>query len=941
MTFSIQYRTQIKRTRPALYNFLEKTFIENIGAAGGSVTVSHQSVACLFDEKQPGFWLDILYFLEKTEKLLLKAKGGLFGYACVFTGPTETGEMSSMLSTLASKALFSGIWFSAPVSRELESFVLLSPETCVLKQDRFNADGQESDREAFFELQSIKEKSKRLYNRALYETVSAESGRSGNANTCLTGRAFTGKREILHLYVKNHFQRTAPLVIRFREGISPVSCFVDVLTPALCNPAEPSGGSRNEIPEGSAVKTAPAGFPEVLPEELAALHKKLFRERLRREASPYTLKECSAFVKLLFSTYCKACAGKNAKPVLILENLQNAGEESSRILIEALGGLRKDSPAGEVLILGTYSDGTPGEIWREVFANILCCEGQPRVFNAKQANRSLLELVFAVSLFGKYFPPSSIPELLCEAGKSKSLIAGNLRFLYQNNIISSPEAPEPEFRIDGETIEELLGERADYIKKIAEERLLDWTAKGKFAPCYNLLEYLHSLGCRVQDGLLLESVTSDIYNGTYSAIEGAVADGSFNRVAGGERAGPLLYCFVMLKNFLYGSGEAIKNAYRDLKQYDTDIPVWKAEILSIETRYRTALRDTRQALNAAKKSFVLIQGPAQGAGGSREIARVYRLFALANMTGKEINDAIDYLSFALDIAERNRDYGEMAVSAYYSAAVHFIFGNLSKTERLLKLSCESALNSSRISWERRARFFLGRYYFETGRYREALAVFDALYKDGALDDTAKGTVNAWLFRTELYLNLFDDYAVYPGRELSRCADGMLFEIEALCLTGEYSKCIELAGKFPDLLKDDDFLFLEQPDWASGFAQCELIEYSLKDFFTRMCSVWSTLALCKTDARAAKDALQSMQKIMRNERSGVCDPNTSFYLLANYIILKELNFSEVDKNTAISMAFKRLQSRASRIDDIETRRVFLCKHYWNKILSATAKDHKLI
>jgi hypothetical protein len=42
-----------------------------------------------------------------------------------------------------------------------------------------------------------------------------------------------------------------------------------------------------------------------------------------------------------------------------------------------------------------------------------------------------------------------------------------------------------------------------------------------------------------------------------------------------------------------------------------------------------------------------------------------------------------------------------------------------------------------------------------------------------------------------------------------------------------------------------------------------------------------------------------------------------------------------------MAYKRLQRRATRIDDIETNKAFLSCHYWNGALSQAAKEHKLI
>jgi hypothetical protein len=42
-----------------------------------------------------------------------------------------------------------------------------------------------------------------------------------------------------------------------------------------------------------------------------------------------------------------------------------------------------------------------------------------------------------------------------------------------------------------------------------------------------------------------------------------------------------------------------------------------------------------------------------------------------------------------------------------------------------------------------------------------------------------------------------------------------------------------------------------------------------------------------------------------------------------------------------MAFKRLQSRASRIDDTEIKRAFLSLAHWNGALGLAAKKHKLI
>jgi len=109
----------------------------------------------------------------------------------------------------------------------------------------------------------------------------------------------------------------------------------------------------------------------------------------------------------------------------------------------------------------------------------------------------------------------------------------------------------------------------------------------------------------------------------------------------------------------------------------------------------------------------------------------------------------------------------------------------------------------------------------------------------------------------------------------------------------------------------------------------------------MCTVWRSLALCGTKTKLNDESVKAMQKIIHNERSGEFDPNAPFYFFANYRILHKSNALEVDRNTAISIAFKRLQSRASKIDNIDTRRFFLSNQYWNKILYNTAKEYKLI
>jgi hypothetical protein len=115
-------------------------------------------------------------------------------------------------------------------------------------------------------------------------------------------------------------------------------------------------------------------------------------------------------------------------------------------------------------------------------------------------------------------------------------------------------------------------------------------------------------------------------------------------------------------------------------------------------------------------------------------------------------------------------------------------------------------------------------------------------------------------------------------------------------------------------------------------------------FFRLGSIFRALALSRLPPNQGgnrNEALRIIQEFLRNDRFTEFDPHNAFYSYAYYLILKDLDSEKVDMNTAISIAFKRLQRRAGRIDDVEIRRSFLFKNYWNGALSQVAKMYNLI
>jgi hypothetical protein len=316
---------------------------------------------------------------------------------------------------------------------------------------------------------------------------------------------------------------------------------------------------------------------------------------------------------------------------------------------------------------------------------------------------------------------------------------------------------------------------------------------------------------------------------------------------------------------------------------------------------------------------------------------------------------------------------ELIVSAYFAGGAELLYGNLSKAERFALKAEETAARLGHIDWAGRARFLRGRIRFESGCYADALEIFNSLDGRSGISGAAslrQETIAAWTARAAFFLNGMKSgfSAGQPRTDL--CSDGLLFEIEAACLAGNYGEAADLTKKWRASFREtgfagagstgsgsfdsagsiysiysieDDFLFTEQPDWRSGFAQCELMLIPGRMLRNRFVSMYDALARSRleTSREGKEELVNNVQRLLREELLVNTDPGEVFYLHAYYRILKETSAAQVDLNTAVSMAFKRLQSRAGRIDDVDLRQSFLTRHHWNGALSRAAREYKLI
>ena len=669
--------------------------------------------------------------------------------------------------------------------------------------------------------------------------------------------------------------------------------------------------------------------------EINSLWENLFQQRLRDEISPFMIQKGRRFFTLLLEMYVNIAKQNKVTPALILENIHKAEKSSAQIFMDVISSLPDRQ---KILILGICSREIPeNELknWERIFPRIIKLDRENNPPPPPQMPIELWEICYSLYLFNRCFPASMATQLLKEEGKNPAMISGALSILYAQGIIDSIEDPQLRINNFNSKAEVILGEKKELIKAIIRRRLLSRVKLGNLSPCFNLLTILASLNGdeKTEDELILKSIYADLVNGTLNKIEAAIKTGLLQTITGTERAQAIIYIYQTMRALIRGGENDIRSAFNTNAPDCSLFPVLNAQAQINISAYQLGIRNAKPAMDTIKEAILLSQGK-----NSYCLAQAYRLFSLVNISRQQAGETNEYLNFAMENAEKTGNDHELGISAYYAAASQFLFGNVSKALRLAQKAREQTLTFGLPDWADRARFLEGRLIFEIGFYREALEIFEELQKkpSGWNSPEKDRLLAAWEYRAQVFLrNPLFKKPENSGRE----AD--IFEIEAAYLAGNYPKTVELANALSLLSIDENFLFTEQADWRNGFAQCELLYFSPEDIWKRLVCTYHSLALCRISPEYGEEAMNNMRHILRDERLSEMDPWDAFYFYAWYRVLEQTGAEQIDMNTAVSMAFKRLQRRASRIDDTETRRTFLSRPRWNSELSRAAKEFRLI
>jgi tetratricopeptide (TPR) repeat protein len=914
-------------------SFLEKAITEQAEASGAKVRHERRFIVASFDEDLTALALNLLLLIEKIQNILAMVASDIYGWKTIIFRENmgSTAVPSSDFFNFSSinieggtgeENIMDGIWCHTSLCGELEQFIQFGEPL------RFDSKASAIYAEDFVPIQSIKPVKKLDCGFPLRKKIIPLLEGKKFENCLIAAPAFSGKSESVEFYAVQGSEKPEPgfqndfppLIIRFGEESAGLACFPASLSVELKN-----------------LLSVHVSAPEM--DHLLSFCKIINRQFLCRQISSYLFENAQVFFNTLLCHYFKIAAGLKKRPLILVENIQSAMPQAAKIFFSAFNAVDGKNAA---TVLGTSITKEIPIEWRHLFKHIFTIQSSDAIPQSPvpvpELPKALWEIAYMVCLLRKYFPYNELEILFYEEGRNEIFLERAFSMLEEYGITCSKADPKIIFPGFENTAAGILGNRAIFIQNIISRRLCAWVSDGRLKITFDLILALDELGKDIDDRLLLNSIINDVSNGTFFLLKKNIKTGMFDRICGKERAASLRFIFETLKVLIFGNEKDVKNVFASIegkwKGQKTQIPLYQAEECFITALYRLGINDKIAALEAAKKSVMLSQDDPKSAS----LSRVYRIMALVNLSNGRLSDMMDYITFASDNAIKNSDHDEMTLSGYYASGVQYLFGNISKASRFINLSKKSASVSGRMEWLARSTFFEGRIMFETGNYAKALSIFEVLLKEmnEKAETKAYQTISAWIYRCKIYLN-----AVPSGDIARHNIDFLLFEIEACYFAGDYKTAISKAALFMEHIPGPAFQFVEQPDWSSGFSGIEFILFDKKDFLVRFATAYRCLSICLADKTNAAEAIHDMEYLMRNERFNGSDPNNPFLFYAYFQMLEEVGAPEVDKNTAISMAFKCLQSRASRIDDLDIKRNFLNLPFWNRSLYQRAKDYKLI
>ncbi|WP_304224913.1 hypothetical protein [Gracilinema caldarium] len=890
MSFNIRFYSQFHRTRPELLSDVQQTLNTMIQQSGGKVTRLGRELLAEFSEEKFAFSIQFFSFIRQLVPFCDDIRKKLLGFYIIFQKDTDSGN-DRILKSLFHIKKGTGIYFFTHVATLFSDYFLY--------EQLPNLD--------ITQLKEIKQvpETKQSVLEELYGRFSAELDVSQAQCKILIGN----DTDLLYFLGKTYAEKKYDKAIQFYFGFNPGTAALNGFIELFANSIKIQKESFTEFDEKISLLKV-SRLHEVLNEPTRVLLYEMLETWLEAFEEKQVVLHISRLdaINIALQDLIKQFLVKFLKSPFHMVFITAQQKDK----LEWLDGVERQ------YVISQFSN----RLWR------IIPESSDTRFIGMQP---ILTAAYLCHLLSYVYSKSEIPAKLRQSGFSSFAIEWMLMACDTTCILP---AFLPDYSIDAETEKNIQKRLStsdrEHIFALVQELLLASVSQHELNPGLGFLESYKRVGGTADPDLILDSILQDLSEGYFPDLNQASQSKRLVSLVGNDLLYPIQYIMMTDHVLVSGSYQDMKTAQQSEIPSSVAHPRINAYCHMNAAILRLSTGDLESAAKEIKQALLLLQDYKNKKG----MDKLYRIFGLIELAHHRIEDAIEYLSFSLEAAHRAGNIREKALAEFFTAVSYFLLGNVPRAIFFANQAMQTFMDINNESWTGKTRFLLGRIQFVMGNYAQASDLFNEMSNNPI--------AAVWFIRSSLYSVLGNRAVIEQLNQtfVSSSVYDPLLHIELMYFLENYDECITLCDEFLGQEKPFHALVTEQADWTSGYSQIEGLLFPHYDFEYRQAICYKALAQSKLQS-AASGSINLLDSILDELKPGLYDPYDVFYYNCYYLVTQRIGTSEIDRATALSGAFKRLQKRASRIEDAELRRHYLTANYWNGLLSSAAKLHNLI
>lgn len=507
----------------------------------------------------------------------------------------------------------------------------------------------------------------------------------------------------------------------------------------------------------------------------------------------------------------------------------------------------------------------------------------------------MLDMAYLLFRSSAYLYAKELPLFFASLGRNEDFLSALGHWLASVELLSDPRDLRSLNYSVWDRLRDRLGSRCVALDLLLADFIWNAYVKGELQPTFSLLGALQELGFKIPD----EFLVACLYHGGNPAEEI-------------QRMAPLFAAAGLYEAVL--ALERARKAFSDGAEAD-------------------ALALARDVLHRFQKAGV----PAGEYHALRLISE------LSRNRGKG-GEAVSYLEYALENAERIHDNAFTLDTRYTLAVLQYVNGDLSTARSSLgTLERLCAANLDRET-EIAVALLAGRISFDLGDYPQAASHFQRVGSLAAGIGLQEAVMlgKAWYARAVAHQHRYLQALELLSPCAESVAEGWAFLLEASILSGK-----PLSGRdIPDVSHVLSVRPCESSryDWSSAFSIME--DARRGGAAPGGCVVRMHEALYRyyrsffLGADGADEAVFIGELARRASENGDVFSQVYFYL-AFLLGSSRESTGKTELLSTLSRAFKQLQNRAAFISDVTLREAFLQNPTWNNRLYRSARENKLI